>query len=164
VVDGNVVGYCYTFAGTQNGQDAWQDLKQLVGISGQYDDANDAVQALTAANLAEPLSFTGHSLGGGLASLAAFVIRDNAITFNAAGLSDATMKEFGVYGQSQDNISAYIVVGDRLNSFQQASGLYTAQAIVHNIASTVTSLDPTSNHRIDTVIASLQHEYQINPW
>ncbi|MFK8012943.1 MAG: RHS repeat-associated core domain-containing protein, partial [Marinicellaceae bacterium] len=39
-----------------------------------------------ASNINQPLSFTGHSLGGGLASLAALVTNNQATTFNAAGL------------------------------------------------------------------------------
>lgn len=37
-------------------------------------------------NLGQQIDFTGHSLGGGLASLGALITNENATTFNAAGL------------------------------------------------------------------------------
>jgi len=64
------------------------------------------------------LSFTGHSLGGVLAALNALVTNSYAMTFNAAALSDATLKSYNVFGLSTSKITAFMILGDTLSSGQ----------------------------------------------
>jgi hypothetical protein len=77
--------------------------------------------------------FTGHSSGGGLAALDALVIGLHAETFNSAALSDATMRDYGILGKSQANITANMITRDPLSRFQFAShykyGTNTAQGV-----------------------------------
>jgi hypothetical protein len=65
------------------------DFSQTIFISKMYTQTIDlsVYMARTYTNL----TFTGHSLGGGLASLASLAAQRHAITFNAAGLSVTTL-------------------------------------------------------------------------
>jgi hypothetical protein len=72
-----------------------------------------------------PLTFVGHSLGGGLASVASMVTGRPAITYNPVGLSDATLEwlENNNYSVDTSNIYGYIMEGDPLTNYQSLVGL-----------------------------------------
>ncbi|MCY7297524.1 lipase family protein [Alteromonas sp. a30] len=65
------------------------------------------------------LSLTGHSLGGGLASLAASKWGLTARTFNAAGLSKGTLSFHSIRQGADSNVQAYYVKGELLHFAQQ---------------------------------------------
>jgi RHS repeat-associated protein len=113
--------FIYANAGTEDlSNDGVEDIKQLVGSSSQYNGT-----AYTAERLVEEysgVSFTGHSLGGGLASANALVTEGKAVTFNAAGLSKATKSNLNVEGNVAD-ITAYIVEGEIVDKSQRLIGL-----------------------------------------
>jgi len=80
------------FAGTRDGKDWFADGTQALGLpTAQYE---EAVQLATQAKAAfgDSVVMTGHSLGGGLASIASVATDSAAVTFNAAGVNDATMR------------------------------------------------------------------------
>jgi len=85
--------YILAFAGTEN--DTWQDL--LTNVHQAVAPAEPQYQAAIvlghylAVALGKDLSTTGHSLGGGLASGAAYGGNIHAYTFNAAGLRRETL-------------------------------------------------------------------------
>lgn len=94
--------YVVSFRGTvpSEVQDLWADGAQAVGIpTGHYNKAMEIAEALRSSNtmLADSnghppkVSFAGHSLGGGLASVAAVVSGYPASTYNAAGLNMGTV-------------------------------------------------------------------------
>src|SRR3546814_2651561 len=65
--------------------------------------------------------FTGHSLGGGLASAAALSVDASAVTFNAAGLSNETLRDLGLNPNAarseladSGQVRRYVVNGDPL--------------------------------------------------
>ncbi|MGD8690003.1 MAG: LysM peptidoglycan-binding domain-containing protein [Gammaproteobacteria bacterium] len=65
------------------------------------------------------LIFTGHSLGGGLAALESLATGFKAITFNASGLSDNTIEEYGLdTSMSRQLITNYPVKNEILSSTQ----------------------------------------------
>jgi len=136
--------YIIGFEGTDSLRDILTDIAQgvpspLVAALGiQYSQA--ARLAKTAGEqLGDNLiAFTGHSLGGGLASLAGLLTGKRAVTFNAAGLNPLTMdmqvlaslaerhhalkKIFNLARnwRHRDNlITAYQVKGDELTFFQE---------------------------------------------
>ncbi|MEJ7595583.1 MAG: hypothetical protein WKF77_29055, partial [Planctomycetaceae bacterium] len=96
-----------SFAGTDDGWDAIEDVAQGVGLGGiQYPEAIDIGAAIARADgvRSRGLRITGHSLGGGLASvayLAARAVDNNSTTgtlsylhcntFNAAGVHPASL-------------------------------------------------------------------------
>lgn len=88
------------------------NLTQLFGHSQQYDEAMGLASTLDG-SLAEghDLNFTGHSLGGGLATASAMATDNEATVFNAAGLSDKTLNDEAIT-QGAGDITNYNVVGD----------------------------------------------------
>jgi Lipase (class 3) len=70
------------------------------------------------------VAFTGHSLGGGLAAAAALATGENAVTFNAAGLSDATIRDIThvdpnvvrEWYQTNGDVRSYSVAGEPLTT------------------------------------------------
>lgn len=120
------------------------------------------------------LSFTGHSLGGGLASMASMVTGRKAVTFNAAGLLKNTVTIFSknyissdrqLYSNSMVNwqnrnelIKAYYVSGDVLNHGQKIPGI--ANAIGEHIS--LPNPKGIKDHPIDTVLEALEIERNQN--
>jgi len=114
------------YAGTDTKQagDIKTDLSQGLGFeSKQYQQAQAlALKAQKA--FGSNVVFTGHSLGGGLASAAALTTGNPAVTYNAAGLSDETIRALGKspYEARQQadagQIRAYQVDGDPLTGVQ----------------------------------------------
>lgn len=115
--------YIYATAGTQDlGKDGLADVKQVFGASKQYKESVTIANELSRNEDYKGVSFTGHSLGGGLASANALATEGKAVTFNAAGLSGGTKRGLGLTGNTA-NITAYIVSGEALDVFQRNVGL-----------------------------------------
>lgn len=90
--------FVVAFAGTDPTQlgDLGADIEQGLGFdSPQYEMARSLALKLTE-QLGDDVVFTGHSLGGGLASFAALATGGTAVTFNAAGLHDETIRSLGL--------------------------------------------------------------------
>lgn len=135
--------YVLAFKGTSGLNDWKADATQALGLNtAQYDEAT-ALATKAKAAFGNNLVLTGHSLGGGLASTAAVITDTPAVTFNAAGVNDATLQRLAPEG----NVSAmkqaandglvrrYAVQGDVLTGEQQtgvARGLIP-QALGHEI-------------------------------
>lgn len=80
--------YVLAFDGSRELIDWGQDAVGADGISDQQFEAVMLARDLQAAMKPnDELTFTGHSLGGGLASLASLTTGNKAVTFNAAGVS-----------------------------------------------------------------------------
>ena len=74
-----------SFAGTGTGVDWLANLANGIGLtSDQLRQAADYYLKVKAANSGAAISFTGHSLGGGLASLMAVFFGETAVTFDQA--------------------------------------------------------------------------------
>lgn len=102
--------------------------------SGQYTRAMENARALRSALGGQNLSFTGHSLGGGLASAQAMITGLPATTFNAAGLNAATIQRFdgaaydANWSRAHRLIRAYYVDGDPLSRNQDSAVLQLGTA------------------------------------
>jgi hypothetical protein len=111
--------YVYATAGTENGNDWDDNLTQPAGASSQYKKSMaNAEQISKVLGKDVELTFTGHSLGGGLATANAYKTGRNAITFNAAGTSPFTISR-----NPASKIEAYIMLSDPLNILQDTSPL-----------------------------------------
>ncbi len=136
VVDGKVTEYAYATAGTEDlGKDGVADVAQPVGASSQYSLSAKNATALSNQLGDTELTYTGHSLGGGLAALNSNLTRREAITFNAAGVGAATKflngknnsDMSGWFGgftatfRTEGLINAYIMKTDPLNIAQDKS-------------------------------------------
>ncbi|MFN3946349.1 MAG: lipase family protein [Allosphingosinicella sp.] len=69
---------------------------ELGRLSDQRRDALSIAHRLDRRVGSGTLIITGHSLGGGLASLAAAVTNRPAVTFNAAGIRNSVLAELGI--------------------------------------------------------------------
>jgi hypothetical protein len=142
--------YSYATAGTEDMKDTKQDVKQVFGASEQYQQSTDNAKQLSATLKGAELTYTGHSLGGGLAEANANTTGDKAVTFNAAGLS-----VFSPGGLQKSNTTdAYILTTDPLNAAQSAAGLPTAGGTKHFIEPGSTQ-GAANGHSIDSVIEGL---------
>jgi len=109
--------YIVAFRGTRpNGAQDWaNDGEQAAGFKSEaYDKAEKLSQALSARTNGN-LSFTGWSLGGGLASAAAVTTGLSATTFNSAGLDTAHISSPAL---STAQVDAYYVPGEPLSTIQ----------------------------------------------
>jgi RHS repeat-associated protein len=157
--------YTYATAGTEaSWKDVGADVKQPLGLSKQYAKAADNAEKINNKLLkaGEELTFTGHSLGGGEAALNALLTDRNAITFNAAGVSDITKVVEGNWKtpfKSEGKIEAYIMATDPLNIAQDLSPL------LPNVNGDRNYLQPTdkasiyNGHSINNILKS----FGINP-
>ncbi len=89
--------------------------------SNQYASASAIADIITDNLGGQDLAFTGHSLGGGLAALGGALTGADTKTFNAAGVSNATLRANGLSGRNFNNITNYVTRGDILTSVQQRS-------------------------------------------
>ena len=125
--------YVLAFRGTeldrQPGLDLRNDIEGAVVTSFQVSDAIDVSTKLALAVGRENVDFTGHSLGGELASAGALATGGKAVTFNAAGLSVTSetiarancLNNFGFNAQAPmdgSNVKAYCYAYDPLNGGQ----------------------------------------------
>ncbi|MDY0281641.1 MAG: RHS repeat-associated core domain-containing protein [Salinivirgaceae bacterium] len=89
----------------------WENnLGQLSGATEQYKKSVSIARKLSS-DIKDELTFVGQSLGGGLASANALATGRRGITFNAAGLSEATLKDLSLNNKSA-NITAWIMKGE----------------------------------------------------
>ncbi|WCN10209.1 SpvB/TcaC N-terminal domain-containing protein [Marinomonas mediterranea] len=166
--------YIYAFAGTETGKDWVNNFQQGLGkFSKQYDLAirNTRKIARTLSKGTSNFSLTGHSLGGGLASAASVVHGIKATTFNAAGVTEDTIKNYGgnIHEASQ-LVKAYYVEGEILSSLQDTTPLASALGVrislppTHNLSSIwgtpasvfgASTVLQTNMHGMDSVIKAL---------
>lgn len=116
--------YIYATQGTnpESISDWVNNAQQIFGNSPQYSQSVEYAQQYANNEAYQGVSFTGHSLGGGLASANALAVEGKAVTFNAAGLSNATKNKLNLQGNTA-NISAYVVQGEAVDYYQSKIGL-----------------------------------------
>ena len=119
--------YVYSLAGTEllSVSDWLTNARQITAGGGpQYDLAVRNAGAIMRHCSTLPCSrliFTGHSMGGGLAAACAMRTGCDAYTFNATGLSRATVRKLALNKPSR--IHAHIVKGAIVDFFQRIAGL-----------------------------------------
>ncbi len=81
----------------------------------------------------DKVTFTGHSMGGGLAAAAAIVANRPAVTFNSAGVHPVTLEEFGLddatINERLKAIENYYVPGEWLSTLQRPRFIKSAAGI-----------------------------------
>jgi len=122
IIDGKTEYIFATEGTTPTSMKDWSNnISQVLdGASPQY--LESVALAGDLSNQYGGISFTGHSLGGGLASANALAVEGKAVTFNTAGLSGASKSDLDIAGNSA-NISAYVVRGEILDYSQSTIGL-----------------------------------------
>ena len=134
--NGKVISYICSFAGTDTDiselrqvlNDVSNDIWNYFGIMpAQYYRAQQLAVFLKeyCDGQGVPLSFVGHSLGGGLAAMASIVTGCDAITFNAASVyceRFPIMEWLGIRESDTSHIYAYVMEGEFLSMIQTADG------------------------------------------
>lgn len=122
--------YMLAFAGTEDALDWGANYNESKGQSAQHQAAATIARVLAnTVGGADKIIFVGHSLGGGLASAAAYATGSNAITFNAAAVHLPTKLEMLNkykdinFDERESNINAYINAGEILDIANRAQGL-----------------------------------------
>lgn len=117
--NGNIE-YVYATAGTDDWNDVVTDVTQAFSMrNAQYDQSIDNAQKLAswAAVNGYTLSFTGHSLGGGLANVNALYTGLKATIYNPAGLSQGTIDNYDFDMSNTKMVTAYVVSGEPVDYF-----------------------------------------------
>jgi hypothetical protein len=115
--DGDPDEYVISYRGTKTVGEWLTDGEQAAGFgSTAYERAISLAKDIKA-EIKPPatLSFTGHSLGGGMASAAALVTGSKATTFNAAGLNKHTIAKYPLVPA---DVEAYYTPVDPLSKLQ----------------------------------------------
>lgn len=152
----NKTEYIYATAGTDfTSLSDWQNNIQQIttGNAEQYSQSVKIAGQLSKDY--QGISFTGHSLGGGLASANALAVEGKAVTFNAAGLSNATKNNLRLTNDKA-NITAYVVQGEAVSHYQGMLGLKAEGKITTLPASYVPRIPGTS---VDDIARFIQRGY-----
>ncbi len=115
--------FVVSFRGSTSSADWKANFQQSLGLTSDHYRKALAIGSKLALAGNVNVTLTGHSLGGGLASAAAIASGRSATTFNAAGLSDATIKQAQTVHdnagiKSKDAVTAYYVRGEILSAIQ----------------------------------------------
>ncbi|MGB3721621.1 MAG: hypothetical protein WA979_02235 [Pacificimonas sp.] len=112
--------YVVAFRGTQSGGDWVQNGRQGLGFDSPYYEQAINIGRKVALSGADA-QFTGHSLGGGLASAASVASGLPGVTFNAAGLHGDTIAAATAVNPNDapGEVTAYYVPGEILHKIQQ---------------------------------------------
>ena len=168
--DSSQSNYILAFRGTVDVNDWANNVKQALGFSSpEYTAAMSLAEILNSAfiEVGSTLIFTGHSLGGGLATAASTVTSCHAITFNAAGVSMETIKRYlgeGVHKAhwqltSHDKclVKSYELKGEILNEVQDWTFLPDANGkrIILEPAKKDIMDSALERHSMDTILAAL---------
>ena len=117
--EGKNTEYVLAFGGTHEFADCVEDIKQVLGMpSPQYGMAKELGEKFSNNFTGYDLTIVGHSLGGGLATVASMATEIEAITFNSAALHKNTIIELGLINAPTHQIKNIIYKGDIVTSGQ----------------------------------------------
>lgn len=157
------------YSGTDENKDWLTNFGQGLGFeTSQY---NQAMALARQAKVAfgQDMVITGHSLGGGLAAAAAVATDTPAVTFNAAGLHDRTMKRAGLDPEAvkreaeQGLVRRYAVDNEILTELQENTLLMRRampDAVGHKIE--LPDPDPQGFWQRLNPVKSLKHGVQMH--
>ncbi len=119
-------GYILAFRGSDEPVDWIGNLRQAAGLPApQYRQAVELATEVSEALGPRLVGMTGHSLGGGLAAVASLRTGVAAVTFNAAGVRNATLERLGIARDVRDlaaesgHVRRYTVDNDILTELQE---------------------------------------------
>jgi len=160
------IEYAYVTAGTDDLKDMENDVTQLIGVSKQFDQSIENADLISKDLGDSELTFTGHSLGGGLASANALATGRDALTFNASGLSQATIEEYELsQNYSTQQIHAFVVRGEGLDWIQSSLNINPAYGTRIEVNAKyigkglIRAIQVPNNHRIERVIKLLKKDW-----
>lgn len=153
--------YTLAFEGTNQLRDAITDYELATGkVPEQYHMANKIAEYINSPNFSSNirLNITGHSLGGGLASIVGLSTGKPTYTFNAAGISRNVISTFGLNKNVEDkvyNIKAFQAKYDMVTLAQESVVGKAVSNVVASGISVVLSSNPFSDEgrRLQTEIS-----------
>ncbi len=150
------------FEGTDDKADIVTDVANGLSIpTGQYASAIDIAEWAVEKYGTENVEFTGHSLGGGLAALAAYATGRPATTFNAAGVSGLSYAINAVLSwnspiANSPSIQNYFVGGEGLSGFQNWTVASNASGVQIPLPGILTlGVGPGTGHKMGIVRESI---------
>lgn len=131
--------YTIAIEGTNGLKDWLSNISQGIGIeSPQHNLANTIANVIKTLPEDININITGHSLGGSLASLIGLITEKPTYTYNAEGVSDNILEDFGLLEKQRKgdyNITAYHSFKDVLTLGQKANSvLQTINPVSQTIA------------------------------
>ncbi|MGF7155490.1 hypothetical protein [Novosphingobium gossypii] len=174
--EGASAEYTIAFRGSQSASDWVNNAQQGLGLdSAHYRSALAIGERIARSDLAGQVRFTGHSLGGGLASAAAIASGRPADTFNAAGLHEDTIADARAIHQAsavpgQAQVDSWQVQGEILSLIQDGGDrvlnplldlpeAYGERHVLDAVAPDGTGFfgrfNPVARHGMDWVLSSL---------
>ncbi|SDD55950.1 hypothetical protein [Auraticoccus monumenti] len=174
--DGPVVAFGGTTVGPGGaGPDVVEDAVGAGTLSPQTEQALAVAEAINASPGGDDVVYTGHSLGGRLASIASLASGNAAITYNAAGVSDATVdyiarangttSEALLQQASDGQVRAYRTGDDILTRAQE--GIPGSQHVHDAVGAPIEYGDGTlqsdgiGGHQLDNVEESYEEDYGV---
>ncbi|MFC4293074.1 Mbeg1-like protein [Sphingorhabdus arenilitoris] len=162
--------YVVSFRGSQSASDWRSNFQQSVGLStDNYRKALEIGQKIALYGNGN-VTFTGHSLGGGLASAAAISGGIPAVTFNASGLSAKTIKtaeqmRMAAGVEQAGAVDAYYVRGEILSLIQDGGDRFIGGVLGGLLGAAVLDAPEAYGRRIgiDAVRPEGVKWYQDNP-
>jgi hypothetical protein len=148
------------YAGTDDWPNWWTNFTQATGQGGiEYDIGMEhAQQVVDGLPPGAELRFVGHSLGGGMATLAAAIHQRRATTFNAAGVHSYTVFHHRAdFSDIDQRVDAYRVKGEVLSTLQDARRSFVGVLVPNGNGKDYwlppTALDPVGRHYMADVLA-----------
>ena len=113
--------YTIAFEGTNFDErlDIETDIEEgFGGIPSQYESAHRIAEFINSSGFPSDIkiNFTGHSLGGGLASVVGLETGKPTYTYNAAGVNKNIIERFELTGKPENSIKAFQTAGDVFSS------------------------------------------------
>lgn len=164
--DGN---YVLAFRGTDEGKDWVHNVKQGLGFEDAQYKAADRLALKAYRAFGADLAITGHSLGGGLATLGAAVSGAPAVTFNSSGLTDASIRRSqrdpdAVREAAEHGLIRRYAVDHELLTGLQERNLLTRGLLPDAVGHKIELPDPHPVHGWKTLVptSSLRHGLELH--
>jgi len=136
--------YVYATAGSDQLKDFTDvNIPQALGIESteQYRISTDNAKKISENLGGNKLTFTGHSLGGGLAAANAKATGSDAYTFNASAVHPNTIQDLKLFHNAK--IDAFVVEGEIVDESQRILLTLTANGTKHKLNAEYDFLSPT---------------------
>ena len=160
--------FALSYSGTRKGLNQWkQNFQQGLGMdSKEYEKAAELARDVSdQSHNIGPVSVTGHSKGGGLATQAAAIMDTRAHIFNSAGVHSKTLAEHGISKAGFDakvaqtgQIEHYVVQGEALNMVNSVRGVPNPSGIKEMLPKAPGRAGAGRRHQMDYVMDRLDKE------